>query len=180
MFCGYCGKENAKDYSFCAGCGKPLESATPNHPTKVPSKDYDFSDPPMKSPPPPPSISDKIRKAVEEQRYYVDQFVSFYETGQGIKYWNWAAFFLGPFWCLYKKVYPLFFVWLIANTVIYWVEKADFSAFTQLVIGVLWVCVWIQNTIEANKAHYKNVLKKLDKEANKTDYNNLTITLLKL
>jgi DNA-binding NtrC family response regulator len=25
MFCGYCGKENAEDYSFCAGCGKPLE-----------------------------------------------------------------------------------------------------------------------------------------------------------
>jgi hypothetical protein len=28
MFCGYCGKENLEEYSFCAGCGKPLESGT--------------------------------------------------------------------------------------------------------------------------------------------------------
>ena len=34
MFCGYCGKENSKDYSFCAGCGKPLEGGTPNQPTQ--------------------------------------------------------------------------------------------------------------------------------------------------
>ena len=34
MFCGYCGKENSKDYSFCAGCGKPLEGDTPNQSTQ--------------------------------------------------------------------------------------------------------------------------------------------------
>ena len=28
MFCGYCGKENFKDYSFCIGCGKPLDRVT--------------------------------------------------------------------------------------------------------------------------------------------------------
>jgi hypothetical protein len=28
MFCGYCGKKNLKEYSFCVGCGKPLESGT--------------------------------------------------------------------------------------------------------------------------------------------------------
>ncbi len=32
MFCGYCGKENAEDYSFCTGCGKPFKSGTPNQP----------------------------------------------------------------------------------------------------------------------------------------------------
>ena len=30
MFCGYCGKENSEDHSFCTGCGRPLESGTPN------------------------------------------------------------------------------------------------------------------------------------------------------
>jgi DNA-binding NtrC family response regulator len=25
MFCGYCGNENAEDYNFCTGCGKPLK-----------------------------------------------------------------------------------------------------------------------------------------------------------
>ncbi len=34
MFCGYCGKENAKDYSFCSGCGKPLEKGAHNHSIK--------------------------------------------------------------------------------------------------------------------------------------------------
>jgi hypothetical protein len=26
MFCGYCGKENADDYSYCTDCGEPLEN----------------------------------------------------------------------------------------------------------------------------------------------------------
>jgi len=274
MFCGYCGTENAKDYSFCTGCGKPLESATPNHPIqpeetheentdtknfkdgnptskyisvtwwkdcewpwqasslegntlgtyqteleaatvvakhhginvddlligpvptdtirakfeledkkrllikkvlenpsrktkqsappKVPSNDYDFSDPPKKSPPPQPTISDKIREAVGEQKYYVDQFVTFYETGQGIKRWNWAAFLLCPFWFLYRKVYSLFFVYLIACTASILTEMTGVSAFTQLVIGILWAFIWIQITIEANKTYYDNVLKKIE------------------
>ncbi len=38
MFCGYCGKENSKDYSFCAGCGKPLESGIPNQPIQLEDK----------------------------------------------------------------------------------------------------------------------------------------------
>jgi hypothetical protein len=28
MFCGYCGKKNSEDYSFCAECGKPLDRGT--------------------------------------------------------------------------------------------------------------------------------------------------------
>jgi hypothetical protein len=28
MFCGYCGKENSEEYSFCTGCGKPLDRGT--------------------------------------------------------------------------------------------------------------------------------------------------------
>ena len=35
MFCGYCGKQNAEDYRFCTGCGKPLESGTPDQPAKI-------------------------------------------------------------------------------------------------------------------------------------------------
>jgi hypothetical protein len=35
MFCGYCGRQNAEDYRFCVGCGKPLENDTPNHITKL-------------------------------------------------------------------------------------------------------------------------------------------------
>lgn len=30
MFCGYCGKENAEDYSFCTECGNPLEIKSDN------------------------------------------------------------------------------------------------------------------------------------------------------
>ena len=39
MFCGYCGKENADDYSFCSKCGKPLKSDVQNkdtHSTSTP------------------------------------------------------------------------------------------------------------------------------------------------
>ena len=29
MFCGYCGKENADNYSYCTGCGEALEKESP-------------------------------------------------------------------------------------------------------------------------------------------------------
>jgi hypothetical protein len=311
MFCGYCGKENAKDYSFCSGCGKPLEKGAHNHsikpentfeentdtnsfkdssprskyisvnwwkdcewpwqasslsgevlgtykteieaamvvakyheintddllislsedtvfarleleekkrllikrvlensnkkteqsippkvqttledeggikkvlessnretkksvPPKVPSEDYlSFDSPDLESPPAPPpkkslppqsNMSDKIREAVEEQKYYVDQFVPFYETGQGIKSWNWAAFLIGPIWCLYRKVYSLFFVYTISYTVSFWVEKINMSDLTQFYINLLSMIAVIQVAREANRTYYHKVLKRI-------------------
>lgn len=31
MFCGYCGRENADDYSYCTDCGEPLEELENSH-----------------------------------------------------------------------------------------------------------------------------------------------------
>jgi hypothetical protein len=47
MFCGYCGKENAKDYSFCSGCGKPLENGAPNQPLQPEDKPENLNTPPQ-------------------------------------------------------------------------------------------------------------------------------------
>ena len=38
MFCGYCGKENAEDYNFCAKCGKPKENEAPSQDTIAKSR----------------------------------------------------------------------------------------------------------------------------------------------
>jgi hypothetical protein len=116
---------------------------------------------PKKSPPTQPNISEKIKEAVEEKKYYVDQFIPFYETGKGIKPWNWAALLIGPFWCLYRKVYSLFFVYTISYTVSSWVEKVNMSDLTQLFIIVLSLIAWIQVAIEANRTYYKKLLKKI-------------------
>ena len=47
MFCGYCGIENAKDYSFCTGCGKPLESGIPNQPIQPEDKSKNLNTSPQ-------------------------------------------------------------------------------------------------------------------------------------
>ncbi len=44
MFCGYCGKENADDYSFCSKCGKPLKSDVRNKDTHSTSTSIPPSD----------------------------------------------------------------------------------------------------------------------------------------
>jgi len=49
MFCGYCGKENSKDYSFCAGCGKPLESGIPNQPIQPEDKSKSLNTQPQEN-----------------------------------------------------------------------------------------------------------------------------------
>jgi DNA polymerase III subunit epsilon len=51
MFCGYCGRQNAEDYSFCTGCGEALENESPNqavqpehrseNPTTVPQENQE-------------------------------------------------------------------------------------------------------------------------------------------
>ena len=47
MFCGYCGKENAEDYNFCAKCGKPKENEAPSQDTIAKSRLEDTSTAPQ-------------------------------------------------------------------------------------------------------------------------------------
>jgi uncharacterized RDD family membrane protein YckC len=45
MFCGYCGKENDEGYSFCIGCGKPLDNKFESNSDFVSSKLDEDSEP---------------------------------------------------------------------------------------------------------------------------------------
>ena len=50
--------------------------------------------------------------------YYKSQIDSNY-----IKKWNWAIFFLGPFWLIYRNLYFPFFIFSFLNLSLYILHK---------------------------------------------------------
>ena len=125
-----------------------------------------------------PNIKEHIKAAVGGKEYYVDQFVAFIETGAGIKSWNWAAFLVGPFWFLYRKVYSLFLILLFASLAEYGVANASDSA--QLFTALISLIAWVYCTIYANQAYYQKVTNRIEKiEILYPDSKSKQITLLK-
>lgn len=53
----------------------------------------------------------------ESTNYYLKVFQNVKST-KFIISWNWASFFLGPIWLGYRKIYPLFFIVLIGNSLL--------------------------------------------------------------
>lgn len=120
-----------------------------------------------KTPPTGANISEKIKEAVEGHKYYVDQFIPFYETGKGIKSWNWAAFLVGPIWFLYRKVFSLFFIGLFFYSIAYWAEQVNAPELFQLITSLSVLAAWIYCTVKSNKTYYDNVLRKIEGRENR-------------
>jgi hypothetical protein len=114
-----------------------------------------------------PSVKELIREAVRGKDYYVDQFIPFYETGKGIRSWNWAAFLVGPIWFLYRKVYSLFFIQLFFCSVDFWAEQTNVSELFQLITSLSLLAAWIYCAVKSNKTYYDNVLRKIEGRENR-------------
>lgn len=98
----------------------------------------------------------------KNRTYYLIKFESFDQKGPGLKAsWNWAAFFGGGIWLLYRKMYGWFFVfWGITLT------SGLFSAFLKdtgfSVLGfLLMIGTKIAFTILANSIYHGSVKKKI-------------------
>ena len=95
MFCTNCGKQLEEGSKFCPGCGTPVAQG--------------YQDPSGH-----PSAEE--RPAAQEQQHAPDTFetvigrnAAYYlrefekaDAGEKTKF-NWAAFFFGPFFCIYRK-----------------------------------------------------------------------------
>ena len=82
--------------------------------------------------------------AIDEKRrsYYREKFLAFDRRGPGLKAsWNWAAFFFGGIWALYRKMYGWFYVWWIATTFFGTLVKsnADVVGFAAILHFDFWV-----------------------------------------
>jgi Protein of unknown function (DUF2628) len=58
-------------------------------------------------------VANLYKKAIgkRNQEYYLYRFEEFDKAGPGLRTnWNWAAFFFGGIWALYRKMYGWFSV----------------------------------------------------------------------
>lgn len=94
--------------------------------------------------------------------YYLTKFKEFDRQPPGLKAsWNWAAFFAGGVWVLYRKMYGWFFVFsgifFIAFGFAAFLEDTGFP-----VLGYLLpLGTWIAYTLFANSIYHSNVKKKI-------------------
>lgn len=89
--------------------------------------------------------------------YYVDKFEDFDQQGPGLKIsWNWAAFFGGGAWALYRKMYWWFVAWWFVATVVTVFAKipnAQIHQVLMVAVGALWLCF----SIFANSLYHRQV-----------------------
>lgn len=110
-FCGKCGAPIIAGNMFCSKCGTPVNSATsPQHTQTQTLKNItdgisgsiqNFMDNHKSK----DSMDQELATYVgTNSKYYLGKFSTMKYTKQ-YSSWNTGAFFLSPFWCLYRKMY---------------------------------------------------------------------------
>ncbi len=100
--------------------------------------------------------------------YYLNQFESLEDESEKYKVsWNWAAFFAGPLWVLYRKMYVWFFVVLSLNYVLGLVTEdatLNFSIFIMIIQNMVFA-------LYANALYRNNLYLKISNaiKVNETD-----------
>ena len=89
--------------------------------------------------------------------YYLAKFALFDQQGSGLKAsWNWAAFFFGWTWALYRKMYLWFFVLLGVSFLSDQIGIQGLSATVLLVL-------WIGFTVYANSLYHNTIKNRIAK-----------------
>lgn len=125
--CGHCGAMNIEYAEFCDSCGHPLGDTDwqsgPASQDQPPVREYSpFHWQGNSSSPSPERIqgiaTNELAAVVgNNSQYYIPRFAQMERGAFGG--WNWAAFFLGPFWLFYRKQFGLgwlyFAVMMLSN-----------------------------------------------------------------
>lgn len=115
-YCHICGNLRNADDSFCPYCGHCF--ATNNQGEKASNGGNGIT------PPKTPPVSNNETDTSDE-RQYISQNGEYYcarfnemRTGNKKTSWNWAAFILTPYWCIYRKLHGLGAAWIAAGFVL--------------------------------------------------------------
>ena len=134
IFCPQCGEPSSSKVLFCSKCGSRLiHNQAPRQ--EVNPVAYTYSNAITPSYEMASENDDTISRLVGSNAdYYVPRFKEFKETKRPNS-WNWAAFWLGPYWLIYRKMY-LFGYLTLAATVL----SSIVACFSTISIGgyVLW------------------------------------------
>ncbi len=100
VFCSKCGAQITEEAAFCVACGTAVLRSTKSQQTQ-PSVQIASSE------------SDEALKIFIGKNY--DYFLRKWEIAEKKKSklsWNWAAFLLGSFWMVYRKMYLYFWIFI--------------------------------------------------------------------
>jgi hypothetical protein len=105
MYCRYCGYQLEEQDAYCSKCGKSVsnENINVSDTPQIVLNDHRDSDLPFDS---------KLEEVFvgKNYDYYINKWNKLENKKSKIS-WNWAAFFLGPFWFGYRKMYiPVLFI----------------------------------------------------------------------
>lgn len=94
----------------------------------------------------------------KNRRYYLTKFALFDQQGTGLKAsWNWAAFFFGGLWALYRKMYAWFFALMGISFLSNIVERTG----VPLLSAIVFLMPWIAFTIYANSLYHNHIKNKI-------------------
>jgi len=142
-FCPECGKEINQLSKFCPYCGHPLEKFSIQPISDTPSKILVNED-------------DFIAFIGNSAGYYVHEFKKFDAGGRDAfaATWNWAAFWGGFGWMLYRKMY----LWAIISFVLMFLPYLGLAAW--IAFGIVGNYLYYQHAktkiIEIKKLHPTN------------------------
>ena len=107
-FCPYCGTPHTVGDSFCGTCGKSLNGAvSPARPAAAqpvyqPRQTYT---PPQYAYTPAAPLTGPYDAYIEKNTEYYNKKFNEMDAQNKKTSWNWAAFLIAPFWCIYRKMY---------------------------------------------------------------------------
>ena len=89
--------------------------------------------------------------------YYLNQFENFDQQEPGLRMsWNWAAFFGGGAWALYRKMYGWFVAWWVVATVVTVFAKLPNVQIHQVLMLVVGAS-WLGFTVFANSLYHHKI-----------------------
>ncbi len=91
--------------------------------------------------------------------YYIPRFKKFEET-QSVVSWNWAAFFFGLLWMLYRKMYLYSVIFTIA-LFLFGLLLSVFNLYNNLVMLGVQIWLWVGFGVFGNYVYYTHVEKKV-------------------
>jgi hypothetical protein len=102
--------QSIEDFQAALNQIRPVDQAPSLHPPHQPPH-------PPPPPPPPPTASPIHIFVGSNYSYYAVKWNRIDATGSRSS-WNWSAFFAGPIWLAYRKMYGFAYGWVIVNTIV--------------------------------------------------------------